>query len=228
MVLIVCVSLQTMPKAQAETRLQVQWTRIGIFPQSAPAMGSGQVGAALADGDWATVVCEAQGQAVGNGDKVIDIWDRLGNGAWLPNAFLKTNADGWTPGIPRCSDFLNRAAVAAPDRAANPGDVQKAVSSPCGEYVESWHWMNQGGVKRLAVTPTTCGFFTAFANVQASFDEMYHKANLNWGGDQYWSAWNQWACHASFWWSKMRTEWHLEPSRPNVGFWPTVFAECNP
>jgi hypothetical protein len=221
-------AIPTAPPARADTQLQVQWTREGIYPQSAPAMGSGQVGRALPDGAMVTVACEQQGEPVGNGQKVIDVWDRLDNGAWLPNAFLKTSADGFTPGIPRCDDLLKRAAVPAPDRAANRDDVRNAVSTPCGGYIESFHWIDRDGVKSLAITPTFCGFFGAFANIQGSFDELYHKANLNWGGNEYWSGWNQWACHADFWWTRDRTEWHLEPSRPNVGFWNTVKAQCNP
>lgn len=216
--------------SRADTRLQVQWTGIGIYPQSAPAMGAGQVGSALADGDWATVVCEAQGQPVGNGQNVIDIWDRLDNGAWLPNAFLKTSADGWTPGVPKCSDLLKKADSPVQDRAATPSAVTSGVNSPCGDYVQSVSWIERDGVKSLSVVPTECGRNNAFAHVQESFDEMYHKAKLNWGGDTYWSAHNQWQCHADFWWVTDKTEWNIEPSRPNVGFWNTVFAHphCNP
>lgn len=47
----------------------------------------------------------------------------------------------------------------------------------------------------------------------------YWTDNLNGMTDQYW-------CHANF--AKNKNNWNLEPWRPDVGYWETVLAGCNP
>lgn len=37
---------------------------------------------------------------------------------------------------------------------------------------------------------------------------------------------NQFSCH--FWFANMKDRWNIEHWRPNVGYWPTVWAGCNP
>ncbi|MEU7143889.1 DUF2599 domain-containing protein [Nocardia sp. NPDC046473] len=218
------------PVAHADAQYPVAWTKIGIYPQSAPSMGAGQVGKALSDGTMVTIVCEQQGQPVFNGDKTIDVWERLDSGAWLPNAFIKTSADGWTPGIPKCSDYLAKVAPGAQDPHADPKKVEEKTKLPCPSFIASATWMDRGEneLKSLHIVPTDCGLQKATVDKQAAFDELYHKLNANWGGDLYWSMHNQFDCHADWWGWVNKREWNLEPARPNIGYWPTVMAFCNP
>lgn len=88
-----------------ERAFQVAWTDIGIYPRAAASMDSARVGAALPDGAWVTVECELQGQPVSNGHQTIDIWERLTDGTFLPNAFINTGVDSWTLGVPKCEDL---------------------------------------------------------------------------------------------------------------------------
>lgn len=107
------VGAQTLP-AQADQQFQIAFTGIGIYPRTAPSMDSSTVGAALPDGASVTVVCELRGQSVFNGDQSIDVWARTVDGTHLPNAFLLTGYDGWTPGIPKCDDPSASAEPATP------------------------------------------------------------------------------------------------------------------
>lgn len=214
--------------AQADARYPVAWTKIGIYPQSAPSMGSGQIGKALPDGAVVTIVCEQRGQSVSNGLNTTDIWERLDTGAWLPNAFIKTGVDGWTPGVPRCDELAKKAPANTQDRSADRAEVEKATRSVCGDYVASFKWIKRDGVESLSVVPTDCGRLTAFVNKQASFDELYHKVRANWADNVYWSMHNQWTCHADWAPPYLKNEWNLEQVRPNVGYWNTVFKGCNP
>lgn len=94
----------TAQPASADTTVTVNWTKIGIYPRESASMDSAKVGDALADGDSVTPVCEKQAEPVSNGSQLIDIWDQLPDGTWLPNAFLDTGSTSWTPGVPRCDD----------------------------------------------------------------------------------------------------------------------------
>lgn len=95
-------SFATAPSAAADITVPVNWTIIGIYPRSAPSMDAPKVGTAVPDGGRVSLACEAVGQPVSNGYQTIAIWDRLDDGTWLPNAFLDTRTDSWTPGVPRC------------------------------------------------------------------------------------------------------------------------------
>lgn len=88
--------------AQADVQYRIAWTGIGIYPRSGPSMDSAKVGAALPDGATVSIACELEGQAVSNGYNISTVWERLSDGSHLPNAFMDTAVDGWTPGVPRC------------------------------------------------------------------------------------------------------------------------------
>ncbi|MGW0359238.1 DUF2599 domain-containing protein [Nocardia nova] len=217
----------TTPTAHADAQYPVAWTKIGIYPQSAPSMGSGQVGKALPDGAMVTIVCEGTGQPVFNGDKTINVWERLDTGAWLPNAYIKTNHDGWTPGIPNCKDYVPQHAHGAPDPHADPKVVEQKTKLACSSFIDHAEWINRAkGVKSLHVVPTSCGYQKSTVDKQAAFDELYHKINANWGGDQYWAMHNQFDCHADFAPVIGKHEWNLETNVPNVGYWGTVATLC--
>jgi hypothetical protein len=90
------------PSAHADAAFRVAFTGVGIYPRSAPSMEAGKVGPALADGAWVSVTCETTGTTVRSAAGSSRIWERLGNGTYIPNVFLETGTDGWTPGVPRC------------------------------------------------------------------------------------------------------------------------------
>ena len=121
------VSLTTAPAASADVSVTVDFTNIGIYPRSAPLMGSEHVGAAIADGTAVTVVCELESEPVSNGYETIAIWDRLSDGTWLPNAFLATGTSDWTPGVPHCDEYDGGVDTSADDTSA----IDEAPTDPC-------------------------------------------------------------------------------------------------
>ncbi|WP_157184830.1 DUF2599 domain-containing protein [Nocardia niigatensis] len=217
----------TTPTAHADAQYPVAWTKIGIYPQSAPSMGSGQVGKALPDGAKVTIVCEGIGQPVSNGDKTIDVWERLDTGAWLPNAFIKTDHDGWTPGIPNCKDYVPQHAHGAQDPHADPKVVEQKTKLPCSSFIATAQWIPRAnGVQSLHVIPTACGYDKATIDKQAAFDELYRYMHANWSGDLYWSLRNQFDCHADYAPKINKHEWNLENNVPNLGYWGTLATGC--
>lgn len=116
--------------ANAEATVTVAFTGIGIYPRSAPSMAAERVGSALTDGTPVTVVCEDDAEPVFNGSVTITIWDRLSDGTWLPNAFLDTGTDGWTPGVPHCDDWDGVTSSVAESPAA-PAPVEPVYDNPC-------------------------------------------------------------------------------------------------
>lgn len=103
--------------AAADTTFRVEWTRIGIYPRSGPSMDSARFGTpALSDGTPISVRCEQEGQTVSSTAGTSPIWERLSDGSWLPNVFVFTGADSWSPGVPRCD---------APPPAPAPGAGQQ-------------------------------------------------------------------------------------------------------
>lgn len=105
-VLMMTLVIGVTPSAHATpTSVEIQWTGIGIYPRSAPSMDASRVGDALPDGAHVSIECEMTGTAVNNGYQTIDIWDRLTDGTFLPNAFLNTGSVTWTPGVPQCGEL---------------------------------------------------------------------------------------------------------------------------
>lgn len=98
----------------------VNWTKIGIFPRSAPSMDSAKVGSAVSDGAQVSAVCETEGQLVSSDVATNEVWDRLTDGTYLPNVFLATGHQSWTPGLRRCSELDGAAA-------ATPGPVYQQI-----------------------------------------------------------------------------------------------------
>ena len=102
--------------ALADQTFHVAWTGIGIYPRSGPSMDSSRAGAALPDGAAISVNCEQDGQELTSAAGTSTIWERLSNGTWLPNVYVETHVDGWTPGIPRCQQPAPPAPQPAPVR----------------------------------------------------------------------------------------------------------------
>jgi hypothetical protein len=103
-------------------RKPIAWTGIGIYPRESPSMESGHAGTPLADGTEVTIACETFGESVDNGYMTTDLWDRLPDGTYLPNAFIDTGTSGYTPGVPLCNDI------------DNPLDLQRDIISLPGQY----------------------------------------------------------------------------------------------
>lgn len=103
-----------------------------------------------------------------------------------------------------------------------------ADPSLCSQAVSSVQWINRNGIWSVSESPTWCG------TLVQHWTELYNKIPYNsywnksiWSYNTYWSVYDQWLCH----WNiagPFKTPWNLEPSRPNVGYWPTVWANCNP
>lgn len=110
--------------ALADETFHIAWTGIGIYPRSGPSMNSSRVGSALSDGASVSVNCEQDGQELTSAAGTSTIWERLSNGTWLPNVYVETHVDGWTPGIPRCQ----QPAPPVPRPAPTPFDREAAVA----------------------------------------------------------------------------------------------------
>jgi hypothetical protein len=98
----------------------------------------------------------------------------------------------------------------------------------CSKTVKSVRWIDRGGEWSASVSPTSCGKWVSY------WGEVYSKIPYHdvwykhwWSHDTYWSVRNQWRCHIEFA-GPLKTPWNLEPHRPNVGYWDTVFSKCNP
>jgi hypothetical protein len=114
--------LSLLPLSSAEAddaSYPIAWTDIGIYPREGPSMESGRVGSALSNGTTVSIECETTGQSVDNGFAPTSIWERLSDGTYLPNAFIYTGVDGWTPGIPRCDESEEDATEVAVDDSPN-------------------------------------------------------------------------------------------------------------
>lgn len=107
--------------AAAASSFQISWTEIGIYPRAAADMNSQKVGAALADGAWISVECETLGTYVESAVAYTNIWERLIDGTYIPNAFVETGANGWTPGVPRCE---------TPPGAEQPTEAVPTIPAP--------------------------------------------------------------------------------------------------
>ena len=93
------------PRAAAGQRFTIAYTGgIGVYPRSGPSMSSQHAGAALPEGSSVDVACELEGELVDNNTTpATKIWERLSDGTHIPNAYINSGADGWTPGVPRCT-----------------------------------------------------------------------------------------------------------------------------
>jgi len=121
--------------AQADSRFTVAWTGIGIYPRSAPDMAASKVGKALADGASVSVNCELTGTSVTSDAGTSTIWERLSDGTYLPNVFVETGANGWTPGVPRCDAVESNPAPAPSQKYNREAAAEYARNNFAGEYV---------------------------------------------------------------------------------------------
>ncbi|RYJ07675.1 MAG: hypothetical protein EON52_00010 [Actinomycetales bacterium] len=67
-------------------------------------MDAARVGAVLTKGTPVHPVGDLEGQEIDNGYAPSSIWMRLADHTYLPNAFVLTGYDGWTPSLPFCDE----------------------------------------------------------------------------------------------------------------------------
>lgn len=74
------------------------FVKVAQSPQSKPHLGNG-LPTVLERGDWVTIQCQTKGQKYGGSA----LWDRIGNGGYIPDSTVKTFDDNRLAGAPRCT-----------------------------------------------------------------------------------------------------------------------------
>ncbi|MGW5014368.1 peptidoglycan DD-metalloendopeptidase family protein [Micromonospora chalcea] len=69
--------------------------------RSGPGTGYSSVGT-VADGAKVTIQCQTSGTSVSGTYGTSSIWDRIGSGRFISDAYVYTGYDGYIPGVPRC------------------------------------------------------------------------------------------------------------------------------
>ncbi|GAB3185254.1 peptidase M23-like protein [Micromonospora palomenae] len=69
--------------------------------RSGPGTGYSAVGS-VADGARVTIYCQTTGTTVTGTYGTSSIWDRIGSGRFISDAYVYTGYDGWIPNVPRC------------------------------------------------------------------------------------------------------------------------------
>ena len=69
--------------------------------RSGPGTGYGVVGS-VADGATVAIYCQTTGTTVTGPYGTSNVWDRIGTGRYVADAFVRTGYDGFIPGVPRC------------------------------------------------------------------------------------------------------------------------------
>ncbi|MEW2379856.1 peptidoglycan DD-metalloendopeptidase family protein [Micromonospora sp. NPDC047812] len=69
--------------------------------RSGPGTGYAAVGT-VADGTQVTIHCQTSGTSVTGTYGTSTIWDRIGTGRFIADAYVYTGSDGYIPGVPRC------------------------------------------------------------------------------------------------------------------------------
>jgi len=85
----------------------------------------------------------------------------------------------------------------------------------CINYIQSSYADTYNGKTRLNARPTVCGRALAQYNVARSFHDAMIRAGIWASGNEYWSMYYQWQCHAK-WGVLVQSEWNVEASRPVV------------
>jgi uncharacterized protein YraI len=69
--------------------------------RSGPGTGYSAVGS-VADGARVTIYCQTSGSTVTGTYGTSSIWDRIGSGRYISDAYVNTGYDGYIPNVPRC------------------------------------------------------------------------------------------------------------------------------
>ncbi len=104
----------------------------------------------------------------------------------------------------------------------NVGYAYPIVADPAvkGKYISKVQVKSVRQGTTVAVTPTNSWSLTAFSNYWAEY-KLYVSSTYE--GKKYY---NQLLCHRDF--APFKTPWNLDSWRPNVSYWATVTAACNP
>lgn len=114
------------------------------------------------------------------------------------------------------------AAVGTPSARAIPSAPAVVGHAHDWDLVNAW-WNGQ----TLTIIPNWWGRNLAQADAKRLLNDAMNKAGWRaLSGSQYNSMLNQLKCHAYF--ADSKYQWNLDAWRPDVGFWSTVRAYCNP
>jgi hypothetical protein len=69
--------------------------------RSGPGTNYASVGT-IADGTGVTIYCQTSGTTVTGTYGTSNIWDRIGSGRFVSDAYVSTGTDGYIPNVPRC------------------------------------------------------------------------------------------------------------------------------
>lgn len=155
--------------------------------------------------DGGAQVTGADGQSIAN---FRPAWAKDANGASLATNFV---VSGTT-----LTQIVNHRV----DGAAYP-----VVADPWWrpDYISRVQWIRRSQGRTLSVYPTKFGRVTIFAARGSAWKEVKDKANSSLNHSMY----LQFVCHAD-WAPPWRASWNLDTWRPDVGYWRTVRAQCNP
>lgn len=175
--------------ASADSQYEVAWTGIGIYPRSAPSMDADHVGVALSDGASVSITCETTGDSVTSDITTSDIWEKLDDGTYVPNAFVDTGVDGFTPGVPSCDADTSQSSTGGSSSwvpYCGPSQYFSEIS------VEKW----ANGDFKIMAAPTSAAR-TALDPDAATVDEWHAIQDCVSGlyGSLADSIWDQLSCH---------------------------------
>ncbi|NES16784.1 MULTISPECIES: M23 family metallopeptidase [Micromonospora] len=74
---------------------------VSLTVRSGPGTGYSAVGS-VADGATVTIYCQTSGTSVTGTYGTSSIWDRIGTGRYVSDAYVYTGYDGYIPSVPRC------------------------------------------------------------------------------------------------------------------------------
>jgi cell wall-associated NlpC family hydrolase len=112
----------------------VRTTGPALTVRAQPSSGSAAVGTRL-NGATITIVCQVYGQSVTGTYGTTRVWDRLGSGGFVSDAFVHTGSDGLVAPLCRDSDGPTPAPTT---RAAKVRATIAAATSMTGRYPYSW------------------------------------------------------------------------------------------
>jgi hypothetical protein len=233
----------------------VQRTDGSLAQWSGP--GTGRIVASLGgNGTQVEVVCETTGSTEDGLPYVV--WDQLDDGTYVYGYYLDTPGDGYLPALTPCSGSPPPVpqplspgpppqSVQCP-RAPAPVPQPPHAGPPPGSgprpglLIDHAQWVYERYQDTptprcgwsLYVTPTLLARLNAgsFGTAWQGWDELYDdyknvgrgiKHNVD-------GLKNQYECHQVFVAvrSPRKPSWNLDEWRPDVSFWATVMASCNP
>lgn len=112
-----------------------------------------------------------------------------------------------------------------------PLQIQVEITASSFSTYFSSEWIYRAGKDTLSLTHKP--YLTDSDNMaitSVKIDDAWEKVLATHGSNEKWSNTegmkNQFDCHFNF--AKNKSSWNLEPLRPNVGYFSTVMAACNP